>query len=140
MKTQIIVTAVMAVGMMGATLARAAENPSWTFKADMPMARSGLAASVVDGKIYAIGGGPSRGVVVTTVEQYDPATDTWATKANMQIPRAFFGASTVDGKIYVVGGYGTGGTDLASVEEYDPTLDTWTIKASIPVPMAPNTA
>ena len=131
MNTRNIYKVIVAALLSTASMCLAIEG-TWTRKSDMPTARSGLCASVVDGKIYAMGGGPSTGVVTTTVEQYDPATDTWTRKANMRIPRGFFGASTVNGKIYVVGGYGSGGIDLASVEEYDPVLDTWTIKASMP--------
>lgn len=127
-RTLQVVAAVLA-GM--ASMSPVAEG-GWTQKADMPTARSGLCACVVEGKIYAIGGGPSTRVVTTTVEQYDPATDTWSRKADMRISRGFFGASAVNERIYVIGGYGSGGMDLASVEEYDPVLDTWTIKASMP--------
>jgi len=102
----------------------------WTQRADMPTARSGLSTCVVDGKIYAIGGGAP----VTTVEQYDPATDTWAKKSNMQTPRVFFSASVVSGKIYAIGGYGTGGAFLSSVEQYDPLTDTWTLRAPMATP------
>lgn len=103
----------------------------WTRKADMPTARVGLAACVVDGKIYALGGAPRNQVVVGTVEQYDPATDTWTTKASMRTPRAFFGASVVNGKIYVVGGWAQSGAYLSSCEEYDPVANTWTTKAGM---------
>jgi hypothetical protein len=34
----------------------------------------------VNGKIYAIGG--SSGVAISTVEEYDPATDKWTKKAD----------------------------------------------------------
>jgi len=132
MNTRKLFNVVVASLLSIASICSAVEG-TWTRKADMPTARSGLCASVVDGKIYAIGGGPSSGVRIRTVEQYDPATDMWARKADTQIPRCFFGASTVNKKIYVIGGFSSsGGTHLASVEEYDPVLDTWTIKASMP--------
>lgn len=38
----------------------------------MPTARSGLAASAVNGKIYAIGGWAGGGAAISTVEEYDP--------------------------------------------------------------------
>jgi N-acetylneuraminic acid mutarotase len=127
-----IFKALVAVFLGAASICQATEG-TWTRKADMPTARSGLCASVVDGTIYAIGGGPSQGVVITTVEQYDPAMDMWTSKANTLIPRCFFGASTVNEKIYVIGGFkSSGGAHLASVEEYDPVLDTWKMKANMP--------
>ena len=128
MKTQNIVTAVMAVGMMGATLARASENPSWTYKADMPTARSGLCVSMVDGKIYAIGGGVWQQSLLSTVEAYDPVSDTWTTKAPIPTARVFFSTCVLDGKIFAIGGcpdpYNS--SELSTVEAYDPTTDTWT--------------
>ena len=120
-------------------LAPAMGGGAWTQKADMPTGRMYLSTSMVNGKIYAIGGAPiglqgGRQASVSTVEEYDPATDTWTTKADM--PTARFGLSTsvVNGKIYVFGGAPSkpsGGT-LSTVEEYDPATDTWTTKADMP--------
>ncbi len=46
----------------------------WTTKADMPTARSWFSTSVVNGKIYAIGGRTAgHGANLSTVEEYDPA-------------------------------------------------------------------
>jgi N-acetylneuraminic acid mutarotase len=103
---------------------------TWTTKSEMPTARFGHSANVVDGRIYVIGGGPSCpwcGAILT-LEVYEPATDTWTRKAD--IPRPIISASTnvVDGKIYAFGGEGTG----RRVDEYDPVTDTWTRKADMP--------
>ena len=105
---------------------------TWTKRADMPTARSGLSAGVVDGKIYVIGGGKDKALSI--LEEYNPATNTWTEKANMPTPRVILSTSVVDGKIYAIGG----GTDalvtLSTVEEYDPAMDTWTEKAEMPTP------
>jgi N-acetylneuraminic acid mutarotase len=103
---------------------------TWTKKADMPTPRNGLATSVVDGKIYAIGGWNGSSII-STVEVYDPATDTWTRKANMLTARSYFAASAVNGKIYAIGGW-TGIARISTVEEYDPATDTWTKKADMP--------
>ncbi|MEN6428514.1 MAG: LamG-like jellyroll fold domain-containing protein [Phycisphaerales bacterium] len=131
MKTRGAFGVVLASGFMTATFLSLSAQAGWTRKADMPTARTSLAACVVDGKIYAIGGAPQNQVVTATVEQYDPGTDTWTPKASMQTPRAFFGASEVNGRIYAVGGWAQGGAYLASCEEYNPVADTWTTKASM---------
>ena len=105
----------------------------WTPKADMPAGRARLTASVVDGKIYAIGGSPHRDSDIATVEMYDPATDTWARKADMPRARNFLSSSVVDGKIYVIGGkIYPSETMVPTVEVYDPATDTWTRKANMP--------
>ncbi|NIR95350.1 MAG: galactose oxidase, partial [Gammaproteobacteria bacterium] len=71
----------------------------------MPTARFGLSCSVVDGKIYAIGGAVSpTGTPLATVEAYDPATDTWSSKAPMPTARNFLTTSAVNGIIYAIGG------------------------------------
>ena len=94
----------------------------------------------MNGKIYVFGGVSSDGKILSTVEEYDPATNTWTKKADMPTPRYVFSTSAVDGKIYAIGGMG--GTNsindvdvkiLSTVEEYDPAADTWTKKADAPM-------
>jgi len=103
----------------------------WTKKANMPTPRPWLSTSVVDGKIYAIGGW-SRAGTLSAVEEYNPATNTWTKKANMPTPRSQLSTSVVDGKIYAIGGWRQGGSPIQTVEEYDPTTDTWTPKTDMP--------
>ncbi|MHC4676573.1 MAG: kelch repeat-containing protein [Planctomycetota bacterium] len=105
---------------------------NWIKKADMPTAREMLSTSVVNGKIYTIGGrikqvvhpgGPNRirvirSIEVPTVEAYDPLTDTWTQKADMPTPSSRLSPCAVNGKIYVIG--------YSTVQEYDPVTDEWT--------------
>jgi len=113
-------------------LSLAAEN-SWKVKTNMPTARLYLSSSVVDGKIYAIGGASRAEVGVSTVEEYDPTTDTWITKTEMPTPRWGLSTSVVNGKIYAIGGAeGHPGSPSRAVEEYDPVTDTWTTKSLMP--------
>src|SRR2546430_10479159 len=65
-------------------------------------ARGGEAAAPplkVKGKIYA-----TIGPAVSTVEVYDPATNTWSAAAPMPTARSSLTAATVKGKIYAIGG------------------------------------
>jgi hypothetical protein len=95
----------------------------------MPTARGCGVATSVNGKIYAIGGTNAAGVILSTVEEYDPATDTWTTKANMPTARFALGVVTANnGKIYAIGG-----VNSLAVEEYDPATNTWIIKANMTV-------
>ena len=50
---------------------------TWLRKADMPTARMSLTTSVLNGKIYAMGGGDGFFNSFSIVEEYDPITDTW---------------------------------------------------------------
>jgi N-acetylneuraminic acid mutarotase len=109
---------------------------SWAQRADMPTARQGAAADTWAGKIYVFGGVNHPGVdteVLTTVEEFDPATDAWAIKADMPTSRNWPAAAVVNGKIYVIGGDRTFlSTPRRTVEEYDPALDVWTGKTDMP--------
>ena len=111
-------------------LAPPGEVGTWTRKADMPTVRTGLSASVVNGKIYVIGGGKDKAFSI--VEEYNPATDTWTEKADMPTPRCILSTSVVNGKIYAIGGGPNPNVSLSTVEEYDPATDTWTEKADMP--------
>jgi RNA polymerase sigma factor (sigma-70 family) len=101
----------------------------WTRKADMPTARSYLSSSVVDGKIYVIGGYTDKDIL-STVEEYDPVADKWTKKANMPTARCGLATSVVNGKIYAIGGFSINGP-VTAIEEYDPAKDKWTWKANM---------
>jgi hypothetical protein len=78
----------------------------------------------MNGKVYAIGGCVDvHGVTFSTVEAYDPETDSWTEKADMPTPRKAVATSVVNGKIYAIGGsavahWDTGG--VSTVEQYEP--------------------
>ena len=127
--------------------ARIFSTSQWTRKADMLIARHLFETCVVDGKVFAIGGGLEKfgDTEIATVEMYDPKTDTWERKVDMPTARAGLTTAVVDGKIYAIGGakihkfrMGQGWRykikDLRVVEMYDPATDRWTKKADMPVP------
>ena len=108
---------------------------TWTQTFDMPRARFGHSASVVAGKMYIIGGYDPELIKLvvepyedkgepSTVDVYDPATDTWTTAADFPNPRGKHAAAVVDGKIYFIGGWkGPPGPEaqvFSTVYEYDP--------------------
>ena len=114
------------LGLLCIAFVTRAAGEAWTTKSNMPTARYGLAANIVEGKIYAIGGWGWGSGYLTTVEEYDPATDTWKSKRPMPTPRSGISAAIVNNKIYIIGGYGGLGGQykyLSVVEEYDPSLD-----------------
>jgi hypothetical protein len=110
-------------------------NELWVTKLNMPTPRSYFAAAAVGDKIYVIGGYNSiSGLRLSTVEEYDPVTNTWTPKASMVAPRSGLAAAVVDNKIYAIGGFGGPGDPLflTTVEEYDPVANSWTTKTSMP--------
>jgi len=129
MKKTILFVLVLALGQASVSLA--AEG-AWATRADMPTGRYVLSSSVLDGKIYVIGG--ARGnPSIPNVEAYDPVTDTWARKANMPMANGAAASSAVNGRIYVIGGRpGLGGVPYSSVIEYNAAADTWTAKTDMP--------
>ena len=113
-----------------------AEVDKWTKKADMPTGRGFLSTSVVNGKIYAIGGMKNEnnvGVALRTVEAYDPALDKWTTKTDMPTARCYMIACAVNGKIYVIGGMTSVAAACSMVEVYDPVSDKWTKRDGMPI-------
>ena len=101
----------------------------------MRIARGGLAAGVINGKLYALGGQDASGDLLDVVECYDPAMNAWTTKSPMPTPRTRFVAVVVGARLYAIGGLGVQGgraSALAAVEQYDPATDTWTAKNSLP--------
>jgi len=108
---------------------------TWTVQAPMPTPRAELAAATAVGadgrsRIYAIGGRNADSSALSTVEAYDPETDTWTPVASMSTPRSRLAAATgLDGRIYAIGGQGL--SDLATVEAYDPITDTWSTVAPV---------
>lgn len=114
----------------------------------MRTARSRVGVAVVNGLLYAIGGydGQSR---LSTVEVYNPETDSWTRVSSMNSQRRLvrrsvlintatvtwwaerltgavvlsaMGTVVIDGHIFVCGGY-DGKSSLNSVECYSPETD-----------------
>ena len=116
-------------GFMSLASVSLAAEGTWIRKADMPTGRLWHASSVVDDKIYVIGG---RATETLTTEYY-PLTNAWTTKTPMPTARFAHSTSVVDGKIYVIGGVSAAYTSgLSIVEEYDPVTDNWTTKTPMP--------
>ena len=126
----------MLMGLLGISAIGGTQEDTWTKKADMPTTRGEHSTSVVDGKIYVIGGS-IRSEEFSTVEEYDPTTDIWTRKTDMPTARTLASTTVVNGKIYVIGGAKRNPLEvLSTVEVYDPTTDTWTKEADMPTPRA----
>jgi len=91
---------------------------TWSQKTPMPTARDYLGTSVVNGKIYAVGGfgGPNL-AFLPTAEVYDVSTDTWKALTDMPTAKTTT-MSAVGGQIYAIGGGNWAGR-FATVEVFD---------------------
>ena len=90
---------------------------------------AGLAATVVNGNIYAIGGvSDTVTLPVGTVEVFDPTAGAWSTTAATRPGTQAVGlsAALLNGKIYTVDS--GGGTQI-----YDPASNSWTQGAGSPI-------
>ena len=74
---------------------------------------------VINGIIY-VAGGNNGTAAVTTLEAYDPATNTWSTRAPMPTARVAAVGVVSAGRLYVIGGYPVNTTPLSRVEVYTP--------------------
>lgn len=102
---------------------------TWETKCSMNIRRIGLSASVVDGKIFVMGGRTGEAVYeVAATEVYDPATDTWSTANQIPTPVTNYVSAVVNHKIYIIGG----AVGLSLTQIYDAETDTWSTGASMP--------
>ena len=92
---------------------------SWQTKAPMPTARQELATAVLNGKVYVIGGYNQATASTSTVEVYDPITDTWASAQSIPFPNNHNSAAVAAGKLYSFGGISN------QVFVYDSVNNTW---------------
>jgi hypothetical protein len=103
----------------------------WYTKAPIPTARVHLAAFVLSGVGYAVGGYGSSGSTPENLnEAYNPSTNSWSTKAAMPTGRRYHAAFAIANTGYVVGGQGS--TSLADNTAYDPLTNAWSAKAAMP--------
>lgn len=87
----------------GSNLPEWCKDELWITAKNMNSIRYNLTSSVVNGKIYCIGGCNSNSSYNVN-EEYNPITNTWGSKADMVVNRDLLTSSVVDNKIYVIGG------------------------------------
>lgn len=112
---------------------------AWTRTRPLATPRTGHTATLLpDGRVLVVGGRDGdlkSGKALSSVEIYDPKTNTWTGAASLATPRMDQTATLLpDGKVLVTGGYDTSsGKPVAarSAELYDPRTNTWTGAGSL---------
>ncbi len=113
----------------------------WQREADPPTPRGHVAAAVLDGRIYALGGAHGHDKTqndLNACECFDPATGKWREIAGLPDGRSHFEGSTFirKGRIVVVGGRCNSSKPLRNVVgdilEYDPKADAWSVVGTMP--------
>ena len=87
--------------------------------------RSGHASASLGPLVYISGGWDYNGIILATVEVYDPRLGGWSFGPPMATPRLYHTMGSLDGKLYAAGGNNDVNRNLNSVEMYDPQLGSW---------------
>lgn len=104
---------------------------NWTNGTKMPTPRAEVGVTLVDGKIYTVGGEESKIKKSKIVEAYDIESGEWSRVASLPIGMNHVGVSSYNGKIYAVGGtHENGYSDKLFI--YDPSDDKWREGNSMP--------
>lgn len=99
----------------------------YKLRAGMKQGRRGFTLTLLDdGRLLAAGGVDPGGAPQTSVEAWDPRSETWSAAGEMKVPRAYHTATVLeDGKVLFAGGLtSAAGQATASLERYD--VDTGT--------------
>jgi len=100
----------------------------------------------VGDRIYVVGGGfkkpDGRFRFLTTVEIYNPLTDTWEKGPDMLQPHDYPAAALLDGYIYIIGGHHPGATEggpqtdpgFSFCERFNPVESNWEEIAPLTTP------
>ena len=88
----------------------------------MPTRRWCPGIAAIDNKIYVTGGMDDDCQPMSSVDCYDPDTNTWSQVADMNMARRGHSLVSLHGRLYAIGGY-----RVDTVDVYDPGNDTWTL-------------
>lgn len=99
---------------------------SWRTMPRLKTPRTRFGMCSLHGMLWVFGGADAEGVVLSSVEVFDPLANTWmrSTEA-MPTARQGHGVVILEGRIYVMGGADAEGLPLNLVEVYDPIKGKW---------------
>jgi N-acetylneuraminic acid mutarotase len=117
------------------------EGKTWRREADLPAPRGHVSATVLDGKIYALGG--DHGHDITQIDKsschrFDRATKKWSEIASLPNGRSHFESSTIiyKDRILIVGGRCNSAKPprgvVGDLLQYDPVANTWHVVGALP--------
>ena len=106
---------------------------SWIQKASMHEQREGPGIAVENGIIYAIGGYNNANGFLSSMESYNPATDTWTEEAPMLVGEYSVSAGRIGTAIVIADGVESSGNE-GDTESYNDQSNQWTSLAADPMP------
>jgi len=104
---------------------------TWESISPMSSVRYTVAFTVLNQKLYAIGG-VLNGVSLASVEIFDPTSETWSVGVELPAGVNRCEAITVNGKVYVVGGWDPNSQNTNKVYCFDPSTNIWSSKQDMP--------
>ncbi len=121
------------------------ETDSWSTGPDMGHLHDYPACTMLDGKIYVLGGhhpeategGPSTDPGFEVCERFDPQTGEWEQIASLLTPRFALSAVNYQGRIYTMGGVACtpeGFRNFDHLECYDPASNQWSMVEEFKLP------
>ncbi|MFT7811157.1 kelch-like protein 31 [Arapaima gigas] len=103
---------------------------TWLHLTSMRQRRTHFSLVASGGRLYAIGGRNSEGLLAT-VESYLPSSNSWQPRAPLDVPRCCHASAVLpSGHILVTGGY-VSRAYSRSVVSYDPESDIWVERAEL---------
>ncbi|KAM5248488.1 kelch-like protein 35 [Ctenodactylus gundi] len=104
---------------------------TWIKVASLHKGRWRHKMAAVQGQLFAVGGfdGLRR---LSSVERYDPFTNTWAATAPLLEPVSSAAVASCTGQLFVIGGAGQDGINTNKVQCYDPKEDRWSLRSPAP--------
>lgn len=121
----------------------AQQSVEWQSKAPLAVARSDHTATVLNNRVYIIGGCHEHQIcpsdlpfcfcpnITQTVEVYDPFQNSWSFAPDLPHPRYRHSAATDGNKIYVIGGRDLADNIITSVDVYDSATQSWSTSPSL---------
>ncbi|MBA3301236.1 MAG: galactose oxidase [Thermoleophilaceae bacterium] len=100
------------------------ERDRWSRLPPMPTKRAALAAGVIGGRLYAVGG-VARGNALATLESYDFRTRRWRREPSMPTSREHLAGTVAGARLYALAGRASGTGNLKTVERFDPRARRW---------------
>lgn len=113
---------------MQSTIMYRASTNQWRLASPMLTPRSFFGSGNVNGKIMAVGGtGANINETMTSVECYDPESDTWTTAAKLRMGLARYDSAVMGSKMYVTEGWTWPFMFSPRGGVYDINKDTWNL-------------
>jgi Kelch motif len=84
---------------------RTEEGTAWRSLAEMPTARTEVAAALAGDRIVVVGGFADPNITVPTVEIYDIAADEWTRGPDLTVAVNHAMAATIEDEVHVLGGF-----------------------------------